>query len=143
MIYNLSDTLDRERAQTKWDALLQKGAMVELTEQRKRSLNQNSYLHVLLGVLAMEFGETIEYCKQMIFKRLVNPQTFIQKVNDKFVGETQVLRSSRDLTTEEMSVCIDRLKKWAYEQGIYLPEAGEADKIALIQWQIAKFSRLI
>lgn len=143
MIYNLADELDRERGQTKWNALLKKGAMVELTEQRKRSLNQNAYLHVLLGVLAMEFGESIEYCKQMIFKRLINPQTFVQNVQDRFVGETQVIRSSRDLTAEEMNICIDRLKKWAYEQGVYLPDAGETEKIQIIEWQIAKLSRYV
>lgn len=86
----------------------------------------------------MEFGERMEYCKSVIFKRVVNPELFVQKVNDRFAGETEILRSSRDLTTEEMTTAINRLKVWASEQGIYLPDANEDEKLRQIEWQIAK-----
>lgn len=138
MIYNLSDELDKQRAITRWNALLNKGAMIDLTERKRRTLSQNAYLHLLLGVLAMEFGERLEYCKSVIFKRVVNPELFVLKVNDRFAGQTEILRSSRDLTTEEMSRAIDRLKVWASEQGIYLPDANEDEKLRAIEMQIAR-----
>lgn len=138
MLYNLSNDLDRERAAVRWQSLVSKGAMVDLTERRQRTLSQNAYLHLLLGVLAMEFGERMEYCKSVIFKRVVNPELFVQRVNDRFAGETEILRSSRDLTTEEMTTAIDRLKVWASQQGIYLPDANEDEKLRQIEWQIAK-----
>ena len=57
MLYDLSQEIDRKRAQQRYDYLLQKGKVIELTEHVARTNSQNAYLHVLLRVLAMEFGE--------------------------------------------------------------------------------------
>ena len=54
MLYNLSTPLDQERFRTKALNLLNKGAIVELTEKTGRSSSQNRYLHVIIGVVAMD-----------------------------------------------------------------------------------------
>ena len=133
MLYDLASDLDRQRATKHWEYLLQRNAVVDLTEHVQRTGSQNAYLHVLLGLLAMEFGERIDYVKQNYYKELVNPALFVMRKDDRFLGERVELRSSRDLTKEEMAESIDRLKVWAAEQGIFLPNADEKAFIARIE----------
>ena len=75
------------------DHLLEKGAVAELTEKTFRTRNQNSYLHLLIGVVAMETGNTLEYCKEWYFKRLCNKDLFVTIRTDKFAGQVEVIRS--------------------------------------------------
>ena len=125
MQYDLTSDLQRKAFLSKVDNLLERGAVVELTERTFRSRNQNSYLHLLIGVVAMETGNTLDYCKEMYFKRLVNRDLFISTRVDRYAGEVEVIRSSADLTKEEMSMAIDRFKRWGSENGIYMPNPGD------------------
>lgn len=139
MLYNLSTELDREKFRVKALHLLNKGGVVELTEKAKRTRAQNSYLHLLIGVVAMETGNSLEYVKEQYFKALVNPSIFSREVEDKFLKRTiVVLRSSADLSQEEMSTAIDRFKKWAAEQGIYLPNPGDESLLQAIELEMQR-----
>ena len=138
MIYDLRNTLDQERFRTKALALLNKGVAVELTEKTGRTSNQNRYLHVILGLVAMDTGNTLDYTKQEYFKRLVNPGIFVVEKEDKFAGKVSVLRSSRDLTVEEMRVAIDRFQRWAAENGIYIPEPGDEERLRDIEIEMGR-----
>ena len=73
----------------------------------------------------METGNTLEYCKEWYFKRLFNKDIFVTTKTDKFAGQVEVIRSSADLTKEEMSMAIDRFKRWGAENGIYMPNPGD------------------
>jgi hypothetical protein len=106
MLYNLSNPLDRERFAARANALLQKGSVTDLTEKTLRTHNQNSYLHLIIGAVAMDVGVTLEYAKREYFKKLVNRDLFIRKEQDRFSGEIEVIRSSADLTIEEMSIAL-------------------------------------
>ena len=94
-------------------------------------------------MLAMEFGERIEYVKQNYYKELVNPTLFVTRKADRFLGERVELRSSRDLTKEEMTESIDRLKIWAAEQGIFLPNADEKAFIARIEAEMKRNAKYL
>lgn len=143
MLYDLASDLDRQRATKRWEYLLQRNAVVDLTEHVQRTNSQNAYLHVLLGLLAMEFGERIEYVKQNYYKELVNPALFVMRKDDRFLGERVELRSSRDLTKEEMAESIDRLKVWAAEQGIFLPDANEKEFLARIEAEMRRNAKYL
>lgn len=127
MQYDLRNPLQNLQARRRLEALEKKGAVVEISEKSFRSSKQNSYLHTIIGIVAMETGVTLEYAKQNYFKVLVNPDIFLVEIPDPYVGKAKVLRSSADLTKEEMSTAIDRFKRWAYEQGIAIPEPGDED----------------
>ena len=127
MQYDLRNPLQNLQARRRLEALEKKGAVVEISEKSFRSSKQNSYLHTIIGIVAMETGVTLEYAKQNYFKVLVNPDIFLVEISDPYVGKAKVLRSSADLTKEEMSTAIDRFKRWAYEQGIAIPEPGDED----------------
>lgn len=143
MLYDLHNELDRQRATKRWEYLLKRNAVVDLTEHVQRTNSQNAYLHVLLGLLAMEFGERIEYVKQNYYKELVNPGLFVLHKDDRFMGERVELRSSRDLTKEEMAESIDRLKVWAAEQGIFLPDADEKEFLARIEAEMKRNAKYL
>ena len=125
MQYDLTSDLQRNAFITRCNSLLEKGVVVDLSEKTFRSRNQNCYLHLLIGVVAMETGNTLDYCKEWYFKRLCNKDLFVTTKTDRFAGEVEVIRSSADLTKEEMSMAIDRFKRWGSENGIYMPNPND------------------
>lgn len=139
MTYNLASELDRSKFNARAKALLEKGGIVTLEEKVVRSLSQNAYLHLLIGVVAMEVGTTLEDAKATYFKRICNRELFEVTFRDRLLGETRTtLRSSASLSKEEMSSAIDRFKRWAAENGIYMPEPGDEQLLALIRYEMDK-----
>lgn len=140
MIYDLSKPLDRQKFKVRVNHLFAQSKQVELTEKTFRSLRQNSYLHCLLGILAIDQGLTIDYVKEFYYKRLVNPDIFVITKEDKMIGKIEVLRSSKDLTKEEMSKSIDKLRNWASsELGCYLPSADEESLLQQAEMEIQRY----
>lgn len=143
MLYNLKDQLSRKRFSTRVKALWDAGAVVELTDKRRRTNPQNAYLHVAIGILAMETGNSLESIKQEVFKRKVNPDLFIVEKEDPILGHIQTLRSSRDLDKEEMSTAIDRYLKFCADNGVYIPSPEEEDMLREAEYEIAKIERYL
>lgn len=135
MIYDLTNALDKVRFKTRCNYLYEIGASVEMTEKKVRTLSQNAYLHLVIGIVAMETGNTLEYTKQEYYKRLVNRELYCLTVQDKFAGQIEVLRSSTELTKEEMSRSIDKFVRWATENGMAIP--SPEDESLLHQAEIA------
>ena len=125
MQYDLTSDFQRKAFLSRVDSLMERGAVVELTEKTFRSKNQNSYLHLLLGVVAMETGNTLEDVKREYFKDLVNPDIFRYYRTDNRGNTIRVYRSSADVSKEEMSMAIDRFKRWGSQNGIYMPNPGD------------------
>ena len=138
MQYDLTSDFQRKAFLSRCDLLLERGAVVEITEKTFRSRNQNSYLHLLIGVVAMETGTTLDYCKEWYFKRLCNKDLFITTRMDKYAGQVDVIRSSADLTKGEMSMAIDRFKRWGYENGIYMPNPGDEELLREIAIEMGR-----
>lgn len=140
MIYDLSKPLDREKFKMRVNHLFAQGKQVELIDKTFRSLRQNAYLHCLLGILALDQGLTIDYVKEYYYKRLVNPDIFIVIKEDRIIGKVETLRSSKDLTKEEMSKSIDKLRNWASsELGCYLPSADEESLLQQAEMEIQRY----
>lgn len=143
MIYNLSTPLDLARFDAKVESVRRKGCAVELTEKTFRTTHQNSYLHLLIGVVAMEVGVTLDYAKKEYFKKLVNRDLFIVKRQDRFCGEVELIRSSKELTTEEMRIAIDRFKRWGYENGIHMPNPDDASMLKMIEIEMGRMRQYL
>lgn len=140
MRYDGTNALHAAQARAKLEKLIKDGKVFDLTEKKpQRSLNQNSYLHVLISYFACQYGETAEWVKREYYKKLVNPDTFIREREDKFLGRIKYLRSSAELTTEEMALSIDRFRDWASQSsGIYLPSPDEDRLISLMEMEIER-----
>lgn len=138
MTYDLTRELDRLRFEARCKDLAERGAAVDLTEKTYRSGSQNRYLHLLIGLVALEVGETIEYVKETYFKRMVNPDVFIVTKRDRFLGEVETLRSSAELTKEEMSMAIDRFKTWGRIEGWVMPDPGDAEILRQLDIELSR-----
>lgn len=143
MQYNLANQLDVARLQQRLHRLCKKGAVIDLTEKVFRSPNQNRYAHLLMGVVALEVGDSIEYVKANYFKRLCNPDIFVRKETDKFIGDVEELRSFTALTVEEASLAIDRFKRWGREQGWVMPDAGDDALLREIEIAVGRYQQYL
>lgn len=136
MVYDLSTDIDRIRFQRRVETLLEKRVVVDLSEKKpKRTIPQNAYLHLLIGEFAMRTGNTMDWVKVEYFKRHCNAELFVRLKQDRLTKrEVEVLRSSRDLDTGEMTTAIDRFKIWASaECGIDLPDAEDKEWLGYIE----------
>ena len=138
MIYDTSNPLDKANFLLRAKKLAESGKIVELTEKKpRRTLSQNSYLHVTIAYFASQYGCTTEWAKQRYFKQLVNPELFVREKDDEFLGRVKYLRSSADLDVSEMSLAIDRWRNWcSMEASIYIPSADEAILIQQMEVEV-------
>ena len=145
MIYDLSFAFDRQQYKEQCNYLYEKRCVVELSEKKgKRTLKQNSYLHLILSYFALQYGERMEYIKQEFFKRHVNPDLFLREKEGKGIGRYCILRSSAELDTKEMSTAIDRFRDWAAkEAGIYLPSSDEHGMLGEMEREVELNKRWI
>ena len=146
MIFDAKIELDKKRAIERIKHFILKGKTFELTEKKeKRSIRQNSYLHLILSYFALEYGETTEYVKQHFFKKVVNPDIFITEYANRQTGEIrEALRSTKDLDTGEMTTAIDRFRHYASkEAGIYLPEPKDMVLLRDIEYQIENYKQFL
>ena len=82
-----------------------------------RTINQNKYLHVCIGLIAKETGYTMQEAK-IVMKREHGLE--YEKNGKRF------LRSTRELDTGEMTKFIDWMRNMAGEVlGIYIPTSEE------------------
>ena len=141
MIYDLNDPHDVNRFSCRANKLIDRQKTVELREITTRSLKQNNYLYLILTAFAIDTGYSVECVKQNFFKMKCNENIFVQSV-DGILGTEITLRSSADLTKEEMTTAIDRFRNWSAKNGYYLPEPDETEtlrKIAVEQSKIKQY----
>jgi hypothetical protein len=140
MLYDTSNPLQAEQFKLKAARLAGSGKVVELTEKKpKRSMSQNNYLHLILGYFAAQSGNTLEYVKLYYFKCLCNKDIFYRQKNDKYFGDTWILRSSANLDTGEMTTAIERFRNWsANEAGIYLPSPEDEKMLEMAEIEIER-----
>lgn len=144
MLYDLRNPLDRERFKRRCNALFEKRGIVDLSEKTQRSSQQNRYLHLLIGYLAIETGNTVDYVKELFYKRTANKELYVREKEDRILGKVEYLRSSADLSKEEMTLSIDRLRDWSSQVvGIYLPAANEQDFLASIEYEMSRYKQWI
>ena len=125
MNYDLTNKEQRKKFIKYANSLLKhQRTLVSLEDKSNRTLSQNCYIHVLCRILAQDTGVTEYYAKQVYFKELSNPDLFIHVTKDTLTGKmVKTIRSSADLSIQEMARAITNFRNWAAEQGYYLPEA--------------------
>ena len=139
MLYNPANPIDKEKAIRKFNKLIDGEELFELTEKKMRTGVQNNYLHLILSWFALDYGETMEYVKTEFFKRLNSNIFEHERTNPKTGEKRKEFRSSADLTTGEMSICIDRFRNWSLKEcNIYLPGANEHEFLKAVQVEINK-----
>lgn len=143
MWYNLKNPLEIDQFKDRVTELRNKGAVVELTEKRARSLQANKYLHLMLSKFALEYGYTLDEVKTHFYKIVVNPDLFVRERVDKFSGEIyKYVRSSAELTSDEMSKSIEAFREfWLEEGGYRFPSSDEYIALLHIQHDVENESK--
>lgn len=140
MMYNTKNPLEVQDLQLKIEKLIARGSMVEVVEKKPRSLKTNSYLHVILAYFGLQTGNTLEEVKDLYYKRVVNGKMFVRKKHDALLGtDREYLRSTAELTQDEMSDSIDLFRKWSREVAeINIPSSEEYIALLHIQHDIER-----
>lgn len=143
MIYNPKSDLSKKNAIARFDKLINGSKPFELTSLAKRSTSQNSILHVYLSYLGLELGYTMEYVKLNIWKMTwLRDMFYVNDYNKKTGEEYKRVRSSAELTVEEMTTAIKVLiEKASTECGVIFPEKNSQsfeDDFTLIQSEVYK-----
>ena len=140
MIYNLSNSFDVERFRSKADYYIAKGKEVELKlNVRQRSLAHNRYLHLCLGYFGAWVGCSLDYVKLYYYKLHCNHDLFVHIIHDPVLGkDVNAIRSTRDLSIEQMTLSIERFRNWASaEGGINIPSPEDQAAIAEMERQVS------
>jgi hypothetical protein len=138
MLYDLRNPYDVEKARTRLNAIYARGGVVDITEKKPaRSLRQNSYLHLIIAYFATWYGCSPDEAKVDFFKRRCNRELFEREVTSRR-GRVTVLRSSANLTVEEMTLAIDRFKNWAASVGCLLPDADNERGLIVAMQEIER-----
>ena len=119
MIYNLKT--DKKKAANYLEKLSKQNARIELRViRKKRSLNQNAYLHLIFTFIGLEIGYTMDETKTIFKKRFLS----YEKNGFHFAGATS------DLNTKEMTDFIEQIRNHcSQEMSIYVPAPNEYNYI--------------
>lgn len=131
-LFDLNNSYDVEKFRKRVAVLLDKGCQVELRRiYPQRTLEQNKYYQVICEYFAACKGYTKLEVQADIFMRLVNADICVNKDGR--------LKSSSELTVDEMALCIDRFRNWsASEAGLYIPSGEEYRALFYAQQVIAQ-----
>ena len=141
MLFNLNNPYEVDKFTDYCEEQKKKGGIVEVRRKhRQRSLSQNSYLHLILGFFAAEFGYSLEEVKLDLFKKEVNKEIFIRERVNRRCDIVKYVRSSADLDTAEMTTAIERFRNYsASEAGLYLPAPNEYEALVYAQQLIDSY----
>ncbi len=121
MLLDLSLILDQKKAKVYFDKLIVKNAKIELKKiQPNRSISQNSYLHVVISLYAIEFGYTLNETKTDL-KRLCEFMVY-EKNGSKYLKETSKMNS------QEVGEFISWIRTYAGINGLYILSPEEYKK---------------
>ena len=140
MIYNLKNPYEVERFK-QWARKMVEGQKI-IEAKRKdesRTLSQNNYLHLIIAYFASQYGCGADEAKIDFYKRRCNRDIFERWRKNRRGDPVPYLRSSADLTKEEMSLSIDRFRNWSSaEAGIYLPQREDLDMMIYMRQEVER-----
>ncbi len=119
MKFNTAIKSEKSEAFKYFMILINRKSLIEVKKiSPKRTLNQNSYLRLIIAYFGVHFGYTPPEAK--VIYKLASPDLYVyEKLGRKF------LRSSADLSVDEMAQSIDIFMQKSKEQGCPLPLATD------------------
>lgn len=137
MKYDLSDTIEKEKAIVRFKHLLEKESNIDLTEVKKlRTLSQNKYLHICVTMFGIEFGLTVDESKTHL-KRNCHFMRY-EKDGDVY------LKRTRGMDTKELTDFIEWIIEYAGTKGLLIHSSEDylANQFA-IDKEIDKFNQYL
>lgn len=120
MKFDFSKEQDRIAAQVRLNKLKADGSVVELKKLNpRRTIPQNSYIHVLFSLFGIEFGYTLEESKTLLKREC--PWMTYEKAGSKF----KFLRHTSTMQTDELTKFIEWIRTYSAQKGLYMPTPDE------------------
>lgn len=143
MRYDLSNPFQAKQACKRLESLIAKGVSIDLTEKKKRTYSQNDYLHLCLRWFALTEGYTVAYVKEQYYKLLCSPDIFIEDCYDRHLHRgVRHIKSSADITKEQMSISISRFVDWAVSEAeVPMPDPNDYATLKYIEDEIERNKR--
>lgn len=117
--------------------------IVEIKEVKpRRSLPQNAFLHLLLGVFGANLGYTTQESKEL-YKRLPGNKELYVYTKDVGGKPMEFTRSSADLNKDEMTRSIETLREWSAKMGYPLPTADNTEELRRLENYIEQHERYL
>jgi hypothetical protein len=117
MLLNLKIPSDHIKAEVYFTKLVKDGSKIELKKiPEKRTIKQNSYVHVLFMLWGTHFGYSLDEAKQVVKSHL----GYVYEKNG-----TWFCTKTSGMDTKELTTFIDRFRNWSSSEGLYLPSAEE------------------
>ncbi len=97
-------------------------------KKKKRSLNQNRYYWgVVVLIFAFEIGEEKDDMHEILKYKFHSEEKLIDNEIIK------VPKSTHDMTTAEFEIYLKKIRKWAVDLNIIIPEPNQIDEDLLIE----------
>lgn len=140
MIYNLSNPYDVERFKGWANKMIAERKVVEAKRKdENRTIKQNSYLHLIISYFATQYGCGADEAKIDFYKRRCNRDLFERWRRNRRGDPVPYLRSSADLTKDEMTLSIDRFRNWSSSvAGIYLPSPEDGEMMIYMMQEVER-----
>lgn len=129
MKYNFEKSYDQQKALEYLNKLIEDGSKATLTKlYPKRSISQNSYLHVLFTLWGNEFGYTLDEAKDLVkveLKYTYKKRLSYGAFNDEYDTGSFMVKTS-EMDSKELTIFIDKFRNWSADTcGLYLPSSEE------------------
>lgn len=144
MRYNPQDPRDILNAHRQLEYFIANKIPFELDKLRvSRTRLQNSYYWVVLKYYASQIGYT-KMDAEKEFKEVANPDIFVREFTDKNGNVHKVIRSSADLTKEEMTSALNNFRVYAETYaGVCIPYESDYADIQAAKREIDKVKSYI
>ena len=143
MKYRLSNPTEAGQALQFLSQLTGEQKVVDIKEVKpRRSLPQNSYLHLLLGAFGAFIGEDMDAAKG-VYKRLPGNKELYIKQFERNGVKFEYERSSASLDKEEMTKSIETLREWSAKMGHPLPTATDQGWLMSLENEVERNSRYL
>ncbi len=118
MKYDTAIDFELKKAQIDFKALCDAKKKITLSStKKKRSVTQNAYLHVCVGLYGIYFGSTLDEAKTDL-KRACQFMVY-EKNNKKY------LKRTREMDSKQLTEFIEWIRNYAGTNGCYIPTSEE------------------
>lgn len=136
MIYKGSNKIEADRARGRLEKLIDDGKIFELTDKSIRSLNANSYFHLLCAYYGFSNGYTTEEAKTFV-KAKICPDIYAYEKD----GVTHY-RSITIVSAEDFTLTISMFKEYSAKiTGLKLPDSEDKDFLEWIRAEESKYKK--
>ena len=138
MTYNLNDQKQYMQAldfieiakQNMWHVTLEK-------KRESRTIQQNKYYWLILRYFGLQYGCTKTEA-EYYFKQICNPDIFCRKKKDKEDRIIYIVRSTSQLTKQEMISAINNFSVWCSQRQIELPRPEDKEMLRYAEQQVER-----